>query len=278
MATHFTRWMLAAALAVLGPCGTASAHDGASARYLGNEGVLVARGDTKILFDAFYAESFDGEYALVPEAEESAMMKGLPPFDGVDAIFISHIHPDHFNSRKTIAYMRANPAVRLYAGIDVVGAIRAADASSDPLMKRVVPVHVVPGEAVKRFTIEGLEIEAFPIPHNGGGPTPNYAFRVTLDQKTRVFHLGDADPADRHYAPYQSDFDAHPTDVAFPPYWMLLDQSGKRVLEQRIRPRMTVGIHTGAEQRADPAAARRAAGADLFIQPGETRAIAGERP
>ena len=272
MITVFPRGVLLAAAGALSAAGTAMAHDGASARYLGNEGVLVARGDTKILFDAFYAESFDGEYTLVPQAEESAMMKGLPPFDGVDAIFISHIHPDHFNSRLTIAYMRANPNVRLYAGIDVVGAIRAADASSDPLMKRIVPVHVVPGEAVKSFSVDGLEIEAFPIPHNGGGPTPNYAFRVTLDQKTRVFHLGDADAADRHYAPYQGDFDARPTDVAFPPYWMLLDDSGKRVLEQRIRPRMTVGIHAGAEQRADPAAARRAAG-DLFIQPGETRTI-----
>ena len=57
---------------------------------------------------------------------------------------------------------------------------------------------------------------------------------------------------------------------------MMLNESGKRVLEQRIRPRMTVGIHAEAEQRADPAAARRAAG-DLFIQPGETRTIADEK-
>ncbi len=255
-----------------------AAHDGASARYIGNEGVLVARGDSKILFDAFYAESFKGTYVLVSEADESAMMKDEPPYDGVDAIFISHIHPDHFNSRKTIAYMRAHPNVRLYAGIDVMGAIRAADASSDPLMERVIPVHVVPGAPVKQFTIEGLEVEAFPIPHNGGGPTPNYAFRVLLDQKTRVFHLGDADPDDRHYAPYQADFDARATDVAFPPYWMVLSESGKRVLEQRIRPRQTIGIHVEAKEREDPAKARREAGADLFIEPGETRPIPDPKP
>ena len=256
----------------------AAAHDGASARYLGNEGVLVARGDKKILFDPFYAESFKGTYVLVSAADESAMMKGLPPFDGIDAIFISHIHPDHFNSRKTIAYMRAHPNVRLYAGIDVTGAIRAADASRDPLMERVVPVHVVPGAPAKTITVEGLEVEAFPIPHNGGGPTPNYAFRVTLDQTTRVIHLGDADPADRHYAPYQADFDARPTDVAFPPFWMMLSDSGKRVLEQRIRPKQTIGIHVEAKERQDPAKARRDAGGDLFVEPGETRPIPDPKP
>ncbi len=264
---------IAVAVAVAVLPGAAQTHDGASARYLGNEGILVARGDTKVLFDAFYAESFGGEYSLVRESDETAMMKGQPPFDGIDAIFISHIHPDHFNSRKTIAFMRANPGVRLYAGIDVVGAIRAADASSDPLMKRVVPVHVVPGAPPQRLSIDGLEIEAFPIPHNGGGPTPNYAFRVALDGQTRVFHLGDADPADRHYAPYQGEFDARPTDVAFPPYWMLLDSSGKQVLEQRIRPRNVIGIHAGSEVRADPDGARRETGSDLFIEPGEERPI-----
>ena len=37
----------------------ALAHDHAArATYLGNEGVMVARGDTKILFDAFYADSY----------------------------------------------------------------------------------------------------------------------------------------------------------------------------------------------------------------------------
>ena len=254
------------------------AHDGASARYLGNEGVLVSRGDTKILFDAFYAESFKGTYVLVPDDHESALMKGLPPFDSVDAIFISHIHPDHFNSRKVIAYMRAHPKVRLYAGIDVTGAIRAADASGDPLMERVVPVHVMPGAPAKTFNIDGLEVEAFPIPHNGGGPTPNYAFRVLLDQKTRAIHLGDADSADRHYAPYQADFDARPTDIAFPPFWMLLSEPGRQVLERRIRPRQAVGIHVEAKEREDPASARREAGADLFIEPGETRPIPDPKP
>jgi L-ascorbate metabolism protein UlaG (beta-lactamase superfamily) len=266
-------WFRLALVTLMAASAPAMAHDGASARYLGNEGVLVARGNTKILFDAFYAESFKGTYVLVPEDDESALMKGSPPFDGVDAIFVSHIHPDHFNSRLVIAYMRAHPKVRLYAGIDVMGAIRAADASSDPLMERIVPVHVVPGAPVKTFNIDGLEVEAFPIPHNGGGPTPNYAFRATLDQKTRVIHLGDADPEDRHYAPYQTDFDARPTDVAFPPFWMLLSESGRRVLEQRIRPKQTIGIHVEAKEREDLARARRDAKGDLFVEPGETRPI-----
>jgi len=267
---HARYWIAAIGLA-LGSAATA--HDIGQANYLGNEGVLVARGETKILFDAFYAESFDGKYVLVPDALESRMMQGLAPFDGVDAIFISHIHPDHFNSRKTIAYMRAHPNVRLYAGIDVVGAIRAADASSDPLMQRVTAVHAVPGAPPAKYDVGGLAIEAFPIPHNGDGPTPNYAFRVTIDGGTTVIHLGDADDEERHYAPYQNDFDSKRTDLALAPYWILLSDSGKQVIEQRIRPLKAIGIHVDAEERKHPDQTRRETGVDLFIEPGETRPL-----
>lgn len=247
------------------------------ARYLGNDGILVSRGQTKILFDAFYAESFDGRYALVPDAMEQAMMAGTAPFDGVDAIFISHIHPDHFNSRKTIAYLRAHPNVRLYAGLDVVGAIRAADASSDPLMQRVVAIHVPVGGKPASYSLDGLEIEAFSIPHNGNGPIPHYAFRVTLDSATTVMHLGDAGDIDAHYLPYQADFDAKRTDAAFAPIWLLASDSGRRVLEQRIRAVKTIGIHADEPLRADPGKAKAELKGDVFLQPGESRAI-GETP
>ena len=264
------------ALASLALFGTppANAHDPAEARYLGNEGVLVTRGETKILFDAFYAESFDGQYHLVPTEIETAMMRSDKPFDGVDAVFITHIHPDHFNSRKTIAYLRANPNVQLYSGIDVLGAIVAADVPvNDPILKRMTRVNVPPGAPPAKFTVGGLEVEAYPIPHNGGGRFPHFAFRVTLDRATTVMHLGDADAADSHYAPYQKDFDGKTTHVAFPPVWMLTDASGRRVLEQRIRPVKMIGIHVDAKEDARADEARKEANADLFTRPGETRPI-----
>lgn len=262
--------MVAVALGFI--ASAASGHG--EARYLGNEGVMVTSGDTKILFDAFYAESFGDSYALLPAAMEQAMLAGRPPFDGVDAIFISHIHPDHFNSRKTIAYLRAHPHVRLYAGLDVIGAIYAADVSvRDPLAKQLVVVSVTRGEKPKKFEVGGLEIEAFSIPHNGNGPMPHYAFRVTLDKAAAVIHLGDADDDEDHYVPYQADFDARRTDVAFAPTWLMTSDSGRRVLEQRIKAQKTIGIHAEQKLRADPAGARAALKGDVFLEPGETRAI-----
>ena len=268
--------ILALLLTLAATAGPARAHD-PEARYLGNEGVLVTRGETKVLFDAFYAESFGGQYTLVPTALEQAMMAGTAPFDGVDAVFVSHIHPDHFNSRKMIAYLRANPEVRLYAGLDVIGAIYAADVSvSDPLAKRLIMMRERPGDMPRPISIGGLDIEAFAIPHNGNGPMPHYAFRVTLEKDTTVMHLGDADAAESHYLPYTAALQARRTDTAFVPTWILTSDSGRRVLQQIIRPAQSIAIHADDKHRASAPALKTELGADAFVEPGETRAIRGE--
>ena len=55
--------------------------------YMANEAVMVTDGDTKVLFDPLYAESY-GQYLLVPEAMRAALFAGNEPFDGVDAILL----------------------------------------------------------------------------------------------------------------------------------------------------------------------------------------------
>jgi hypothetical protein len=93
---------------------------------------------------------------------------------------------------------------------------------------------------------------------------------VTLDRQTTVLHLGDADDDDEHYAPYQADFDAKRTDAAFAPTWLLTSDSGRRVLEQRIKARKAIAIHAEQKLHSDPKA-RAAVAGDVFLEPGETR-------
>lgn len=265
-------WSLALALLLIGP---AEAHETARATYVGNEGVMVARGETKVLFDAFYADSYD-TYLLVPQPISDAMLKGTAPYDGIDAVFVSHVHGDHFSPAPMIAYLRARPQVRLYAPKQVVDVLRESGLpDGDPAMSRVVSIDLQPTDRARTLSVEGIEIDVVAIPHDGNLPdVQNYSWRVTLDGKTTVIHLGDAGTVGSNFERHREHFAARKHDAAFPPYWWFGREAGRAVLDTYIRGRQTIGIHVPADAQGKGDLARAKLGGDVFTDPGETREIA----
>jgi len=253
----------------------ALAHDeGSHATYLSNASVMVARGDTKILFDAFYADSY-GQYALTPNDIRAALMAGEAPYDGVDAIFVSHVHGDHFTAAPTIAYMRQHKDVMLYGSQQVYDAMRkAATGEAAPVMKRVIAVDMTPTDKARNFVADGIEIDVVSIPHAGNRPNiQNYAWRVTLDETTTVIHLGDAGPVPADFERHKEHFAARKTHTAFPPYWFVGHDDGEAILKNIIAADQTVGLHVPARAAGNGDQWRTDAGGDLFTDPGETRDI-----
>lgn len=253
------------------------AHDAESqARYLGNEGVLIEHGDVKVLFDAFYANSYD-RYVLVAPGTSAALQSGEPPYESVDAVFVSHIHGDHFSVEPTLAYLRAQSEVQLFASKQVTDALtRAAQGEDDPILKQLTPFDLEPGNPPVSITLGEVQIEVVAIPHSGGArmsDVSNLAFRVTLHEGPTVLHMGDADVDDAHYAPLQSYWDARTTHIAFPPYWFFANQTGVFILQKRIKALHNVGIHVPSEAIGHAAQWREKAQGDLFTDPGETRII-----
>lgn len=255
----------------------AYAHDpSARATYLGNEGVMVARGETKILFDAFYANSY-GQYALVPDAISDAMLNGEAPYDGVDVVFVSHVHGDHFTAEPAIEYLRAQENVSLYASVQIRDAFLAAGVGeNDPLLARVHTYDLSPDSDPVSFELDGLSVDVVAIPHAGDRPNiQNFAWRVTLDDETTVVHLGDAGTVIADFARHADHFASRAHDAAFPPYWFYLNDDGRKILERYIGAHQTIGVHVPSRASGNGDAWRAEAGGDLFTDPGETRDIGG---
>lgn len=257
----------------------AAAHESAAvAHYLANEGLMVAHGETKILFDPLFNESF-GQYRLVPERMRQALLAGEPPWDGVDAVFISHYHDDHFSPRDMLEFLRVREEVHLYAPEQAVTALRdIAGAENEDLSARLHAIALEYGDEPREIEAPDLLIEAVRIPHSGW-PTrmtgvENIAWRVTLNDRTTVLHLGDADTKDLHFEPQDEYWAERRLHMAFPPYWYFLSQEGMRVLRGRLRPLLAVGIHVPVTVPGN--AVEREEGlrdVDLFTRPGETREI-----
>jgi len=266
------------------PAGAPAAAGGSvgTARYLANAGVLIASGETRIAFDPIFRSDF-GVYRLLPPELERALFAGEPPFDGLDAVLISHYHGDHFSPDDLLRLLEAQPGIRLYAPEQAVAAMRsAAGPGQDGVFGRVTGIALDPGEPPRVIRAGPLLVEAVRIPHSGwpesNRDVENLSYRVTLDGAATVLHLGDADTRDAHFADHAGYWKERHTHMAFPPYWFFLSEEGRRIVGERLEPGHAVGVHVGTDVPARPG--EREPGlrdADLFLEPGETREIRAQR-
>lgn len=252
--------------------------DDATAHYMANEGLMVVHDDTKIVFDPLFRNDY-GQYLLLPPEMEAALFAGEPPFDGIDAVFVSHYHGDHFSPEDMLRLLREQQGIQLYAPTQAMVAMRTvASAEDQRVFERVNAVSLEYKDAPVTLEMDELIVEAVRIPHSGW-PTgrvdvENIVWRVTMNDATTILHLGDADPNDVHFANDAAYWDRNQPHVAFPPYWFFSSASGRRILQQRIRAARNVGIHVPVQIPADPLRRpNELRSADLFTTPGETRSV-----
>lgn len=250
----------------------ATAHEThADATYMANEAVLVVQGETKIMFDPFFANGFNN-YQLVPDAMKTKVMQQAAPFDGIDAILVSHVHGDHFDAGETVDYMKANTDVNVF--ISAQGAEQLRELIDDKsITDRIVPFALEEGDKPIKVTRGDITADAVRIPHSGWPSgrrnINNIVFRVTLDDGVTVMHMGDADVNDDHYAPYERHWREKHTHQAFPPYWFFGNEEGRTILTKRLKVGHSTGVHVpvkvpGGLARSD---------FDYFSKPGEVRII-----
>lgn len=247
-------------------------------QYLANEGLMVVQGDTKVLFDPLFRNSH-GQYQLLPKEMEDALFSGQPPFDGIDAVFISHYHGDHFSPADILRLLNEQQSIRLYAPVQAVSGLRSVSGTDDEkVFERVTAVELAYKDTPVTLEMEGLVIEAVRIPHsgwpNGRLDVENISWRVTLAETTTVLHMGDADPNDVHFARDAAYWNKRDTHMAFPPYWFFTTSQGLGILGNRIKPDHSVGVHVPVSIPKNPSLRpQELRDVDLFTEPGEVRSI-----
>jgi len=235
---------------------------------------MVERGEIRILFDPLFRYPHD-YYQSVPPETEAAILSGSAPFEGIDAVFISHFHADHFSAELIMQMLVNQPGITLFAPGQAVSALYGvAPDDGQEIFERIKRIDLAYGDAPVSFELGKQLIEAVMIPHSGWPNThrhvENLSFRVTLDEATTVVHMGDADARIRHFEQHQDYWNERQADAAFPPYWFFLSDSGRLVLDQHIRPAAAVGLHIPADVEQREA---ELAEFDVFTEPGESRDI-----
>ena len=252
-----------------------SAEEAASAHFLANEAVMVTAGETRILFDPLFTHSYG--YPLIAPDVKAQLMAGEAPYDGVDAVFVSHIHGDHFDAAELNTYLATHPDVQLVAPHQARLDMQAAP-GWDPAFEarfHVMPFVSAPNALVLEVDgdAEAIRVEAVHIPHAGGpgrAGIQNMVYRVTLNDEATVMHMGDATPDAQPYRTHHDHFQARTTHNAFPPYW-LISRWGGDTARERLNAHHVTGVHIPMNLPAELYGSQE----DYFTQPGETRGIHG---
>jgi L-ascorbate metabolism protein UlaG (beta-lactamase superfamily) len=174
-----------------------------SVTYVANAGFLVETPGHRVLLDALFGP-FEGEWCQQPhEATRGALLAGEDPFEGIDAVTISHAHVDHFDADLVAAFCLRHPGTPVLCPPQVEARLRQ-HAGYPAFGDALVVLSLEPGQ---RSTIRlgALEVDAWRLPHGSYLETDertgqrrdrhrdveNLAFVLRVDGFT-VLHSGDA--------------------------------------------------------------------------------------
>jgi L-ascorbate metabolism protein UlaG (beta-lactamase superfamily) len=222
---------------VIGPFGSAvfqrpAAREPLILDYVANAGVLVSSGDSKVLIDALFDKP-NPEYRAPAADVLDKIMSGAAPFDGLDAVLITHNHPDHFDPSLAVRFLERVPGPTLLAPSDAVAAMRRAASDWVKIEARIVPLDLKPGEWATR-TVGRIPVNAFRTLHSGDQDSPmNIMYLFDLGG-WRVFHEGDSPGKVDEYRAFG--LGREPVDLALVHFWFPLEPNCARFLREVLKP------------------------------------------
>jgi L-ascorbate metabolism protein UlaG (beta-lactamase superfamily) len=235
----------------------------ATVRYVANAGVLVTIGNVRVLIDAPIRDGI-APYATSSAAERERLERALPPYDGIDAVLITHWHEDHFSPEAVAAHLAKNRRAVVVSSPEVIERVRAVGTGvSDARLRAILPQ---PG-ASQLATIGGLPIRVLRLRHNPARRLPEQHVGFLIGNGPTVLHTGDADPQADNFALLR---DLPRVELALVPYWFVLTEANRQFVSEAIRPRRIAAMHLPPAD-AEDVARRFAAGrvtASLLVTPG----------
>lgn len=256
---------------ILSGCGAAlseSAHQGNEQSVDGsfnratsilNAGVMTEHmagegGAAKFLFDPLYDDHFGSLAELTPDLIER-IIAGDPPYEDVDAVFVSHAHGDHFSVSQLSRMLGAQEELILVLPSQGLEQLRGGDDWQAAFETRVRSISLENGEVSAPLEIAGASVEAFRSPHAGWpdrhANVHNITFRVSVSGKegavSRVMHLGDAAPDPQHYEALRDFLKAKRTGLAIVPVWFTSRGDLSAIIDQTLNAQNYVAVHVPAK-------------------------------
>lgn len=169
-----------------------------------------------------------------------------PPFDGIDLIFVTHSHADHYDPVVVGRHLENNPEAIFVSTPDAVEMLLETFPEWEGLEDRVVVVDIGEGESVK-MNLKGIDLEVIFLSH-GYNAVPNLCFIFDLGG-LRFLHTGDFVPEFLSLS-YLLDYGLPELgiDYAFVPWFYLTEEGTLELILEGIQPKHIIPMHNAYGQ------------------------------
>lgn len=238
--------------------------------YVGNEGVLISDGRKAVLIDGLHRK-YDDDYLNPPPEVLSAMETARPPFDQIRVVLVSHVHGDHFSAESVGLHLKNNPKAMLISDAQKMSDI--ARLYPDHASIRGQTVEFTPAWKERRvYEKDGIKVTLLGMKHGSDRFwwIKNLGHIIEIGGK-KLFHFGDADNTVENFAAFN--LAGEKIDIAFIPYWFLLNENGRQLVRETIAAKHNIAVHISPQNaEADAANVKRLfPGADAFTKMLEER-------
>lgn len=182
-------------------------------KYLGNMGVMISSGTSKILIDALHQNN-PWDFAEPSKATVDDIINQRGEFKDTRILLATHNHADHFNDTLTYRFLKRS-------GRQAVLTQQSADDISKSFadFKNIGTQIIVTDNSeygISNLSVENIIIKGLNISH--GNDTQNTGCIIDING-FKIFHSGDAMPAKENFAGYN--LAEENLDVAILPVWFI---------------------------------------------------------
>ncbi|MCO6510433.1 MAG: MBL fold metallo-hydrolase [Aridibacter famidurans] len=237
------------------------ARDGrAKVTYIANEGVMIEAGEDKILIDGLHRKYLD-EYAYPPDDLREKIENAEGEFRGIDFVLVSHVHGDHFHPESVGRLLMKSGRTTLASSPQVAQLIKEKFSDHQKVKRNV---HAVDFEFGKEAVISMQPADFVPEREAKAKPgiivirflglshgTGRHATIQNLGHVIEIgglkfLHLGDAVMSDENFDVF--DLEKAGIDVAFIPYWYLLSERGRELVDRQFAPKHIIAVHVDVNE------------------------------
>lgn len=211
--------------------------------YIANAGVLININSKKVVIDGLNNANYQ-LYKGTPIEISEKIIGGIPPFDNIDVMLITHNHSDHFDMESVAKFLQKNSDTVVVSNHDVISTIRShISGIEETRLIGILPKY----QCEERIQVKGIDIVAFSLVHDGkeNAEVNNLAFLI--DSSKKVLHLGDGAAIKENYEGLN--LQKYKIDLLIANFPYVSVPSARKIIMDYIKPRKIAVVHLPYEER-----------------------------